>query len=186
MRHLLTILIHHPGIFEGRLSSTAACPVVDELFPLSLCLHFPAETDTVLLFSQDKLLSWGAQVPRTSCCSPVAEGGQCVSRRWSSGGYPCRICRRMTPRLLQPFPLSPRSCPPNALSPKNGPLGELITRWSVMSLHKHVTRMGWTVTYFVVLGVLLMTLLVKSDGFTVVHAPAAVWKTTKTRLLSDF
>lgn len=39
------------SIFEGRLSSTAVCPVVDELFPLSLCPYFPAETDTVLLFS---------------------------------------------------------------------------------------------------------------------------------------
>lgn len=36
------------------------CPVVDELFPLSLCLYFPVETDTVLLFSRAKLLSSGA------------------------------------------------------------------------------------------------------------------------------
>lgn len=33
------------------------CPVVDELFPLSLCLYFPVETDTVLLFSWAKMLS---------------------------------------------------------------------------------------------------------------------------------
>lgn len=30
---------------------------MDELFPLSLCLYFPAETDTVLLFSWAKVLS---------------------------------------------------------------------------------------------------------------------------------
>lgn len=50
-----------PSIFEGRLSSTAVCPVVDGLLPLSLCLYFPVETDTVLLFSWAKLLSCGAQ-----------------------------------------------------------------------------------------------------------------------------
>lgn len=55
VRPLLTILIHHPSIFEGRLSSKAVCPVVNELFPLSLCLYFPTETDTVLLFSGAKL-----------------------------------------------------------------------------------------------------------------------------------
>ena len=70
VRHLQTILIHHPGIFEGRLSSTAVCPVVDELFPPSLCLYIPVETDTVLLFSWAELLSRGAQGERTPCCSP--------------------------------------------------------------------------------------------------------------------
>lgn len=65
MSHLQTIPIGHPSIFEGGLSSTAAaCPVVDELFPESLCVYFPAETDTVLLFS------W-AETDGTARCSPV-------------------------------------------------------------------------------------------------------------------
>lgn len=39
-----------PASFEGRLSSTASCPVVNELFPLSICLHFLVEIDTLQLF----------------------------------------------------------------------------------------------------------------------------------------
>lgn len=50
--------IHWSSIFEGRLSYAAAlCPVVNQLFPLSLCLYVPVETDTALLFSWAALLA---------------------------------------------------------------------------------------------------------------------------------
>lgn len=95
----------------------------------------------------------------TARCSPVGEGGpgRAAPGRWTvcwsqvtQGGLSQRINRRMTPCLLQPFPLSSRSRPYRALLPKNGPLEQLISEWSVMSLHKHGTKIGRTVTYFVV------------------------------------
>lgn len=84
VRHLETIPIRHPSIFEGGLSSRAACPVVDELFPFSLCLYFPVETDTKLLFSWANILPHGpphGARPRTA--SKVAAGGTVVVIRGS-------------------------------------------------------------------------------------------------------
>jgi len=99
-------------------------------------------------------------------CSPV--GGQRGPDRWPGGArwggrsagpgrrrgwfVRRRIGRRMTPCLLRPFPLSSRSRPHNALLPENGPSRRLISRRPVMSLHKHGTRMGATVTCRVVFG----------------------------------
>lgn len=57
------------------------CPVVDELFPLSLCLYFPVETDTVLLFSWAKLLSSGAHGTGPLAVPLLVkevQGGQCL------------------------------------------------------------------------------------------------------------
>lgn len=102
------------------------CPVVDELFPFSLCLYFPVETDTGILFSWAKMLPGRADGTRpltvllaVQDCRWTVRWPQ-VAQRWSAEG----TRTRMTPHSLWPFPLPSRLWPDNVLSTKNGVINQ--------------------------------------------------------------
>lgn len=49
VNYLLNIIILETKIFEGRLSSSAPCPVVNELLPFPFWIFFTCETDTQIV-----------------------------------------------------------------------------------------------------------------------------------------
>lgn len=49
VNYLLNIIILETKIFEGRLSSSAPCPVVNELLPFPFRIFFTCETDTQIV-----------------------------------------------------------------------------------------------------------------------------------------